>query len=78
MVEAVTPEQVFQILETVFADVLGFTKDDWKDIEDCANQMRAINLFGGDPLKCTIVGFVLWFELTGYSQDDRIPDTGMH
>lgn len=71
--------RVFEtLLDGAFADVLGFSKSDWTDIEAIAGDMKASNLFKGDAVKCLIGAFCLWFEQTGYLEDDRQPDAGHH
>lgn len=73
-----TAQDFLALLNGAFADVLGFTKDDWADIEDVAQQMRDAGTFKADPIKCTVSAFILWFEQLGYLEDDRIPDHGHH
>lgn len=73
-----TALQFMSLLEGVFADVLGFTKDNWEDIEDIARQMAEAKTFKSDPIKCTVAAFILWFDQIGYREDDRIPDGGLH
>lgn len=73
----ITREQFEMILESAFADLLGFSKQDWQDVEDIAAQAREAGLFKADPIKCTAAGFVIFFEAQGYLDDDRIPDVGL-
>lgn len=64
--------------EGLFADVLGFTRGDWKDIEKVGLAMKQANCFKGDTFKCSVAGFVLWFDSMGYLDDDRHPEDGLH
>lgn len=71
-------KQYERILSDMFADVLGFTRDNWNEIEEIAEQVRSSGIFKADQTKCLIAGFVIWFESIGYIEDDRIPDDGRH
>jgi len=65
-------------LEYVFADVLGLTRENWSDIEKIRAEMLSVRLFGGDAFKCTVAAFVIYFDQTGYLEDDRVSDAGLN
>lgn len=69
-----TAQDLIAILEGVFADVLGFTRDDWATIEEYIEKISSTGLFDSHTVKCTVAAFVLWYEFEGYQSDDRRPN----